>query len=123
MNRKKWVDWLRRVCGTWGVTLGVCAALQQGCAGEPGYDDPAGLELGTARLAAAGDPPPLSQVPVPQPIGGDIVDQAAAGEVLVSGTTRDLAEGATGLAFEGRGRRQLKGLERELEFFVADLSA
>ena len=52
-----------------------------------------------------------------------IVDQAAAGEVLVSGTTRDLAEGATGLAFEGRGRRQLKGLERELELFVADLSA
>jgi class 3 adenylate cyclase len=33
-----------------------------------------------------------------------IVDQAQAGEVLVSSTTRDLAEGATGLTFESRGR-------------------
>jgi hypothetical protein len=80
MNRSKWVDWLRRSCRTLSLTLGVCAALQQGCAGEAGYDvdGAAGLELGTARLAAAGDPPPLSQVAVPQRIGGDIVDQAAA---------------------------------------------
>jgi class 3 adenylate cyclase len=46
-----------------------------------------------------------------------IVDEARAGEVLVSGTTRDLAEGATGLAFESRGRFQLKGLTREHELF------
>jgi class 3 adenylate cyclase len=39
--------------------------------------------------------------------------------VLVSGTTRDLAEGAAGLAFESRGRHRLKGLEREHELFVA----
>jgi cytochrome c peroxidase len=84
MNRRKWTDWLRRVCGTRSTTLAVClvvcAALQEGCAGEAGYDvdESGGLELGTARLAAAGDPPPLSQVAVPQPIGGDIVDQAAA---------------------------------------------
>ena len=48
-----------------------------------------------------------------------IVDQAEAGEVLVSGTTRDLAEGATGLTFESRGRHRLKGLEREHELFAA----
>jgi class 3 adenylate cyclase len=48
-----------------------------------------------------------------------IVDQAGAGEVLVSGTTRDLAEGATGLTFESRGRHRLKGLEREHELFAA----
>jgi class 3 adenylate cyclase len=49
-----------------------------------------------------------------------IVDQARAGEVLVSSTTRDLAEGATGLTFESRGRFRLKGLNREYElFFVA----
>jgi class 3 adenylate cyclase len=46
-----------------------------------------------------------------------IVDQAQAGEVLVSSTTRDLAEGATGLTFESRGRFQLKGLNREYELF------
>jgi class 3 adenylate cyclase len=52
-----------------------------------------------------------------------IVDQAGAGEVLVSGTTRDLAEGATGLTFESRGRHRLKGLEREHELFAAESSA
>jgi class 3 adenylate cyclase len=48
---------------------------------------------------------------------------AAEGEVLVSGTTRDLAEGAAGLSFESRGRRRLKGLNREHELFAADSSA
>ena len=52
-----------------------------------------------------------------------IVDQAGAGEILVSGTTRDLAEGATGLTFESRGRHRLKGLEREHELFAAESSA
>ena len=52
-----------------------------------------------------------------------IVDQAGAGEVLVSGTTRDLAEGATGLTLESRGRHRLKGLEREQELFAAESSA
>jgi class 3 adenylate cyclase len=52
-----------------------------------------------------------------------IVDQAGAGEVLVSGTTRDLAEGATGLTFESRGRHRLKGLEREQELIAAESSA
>jgi class 3 adenylate cyclase len=46
-----------------------------------------------------------------------IVDQAQAGEVLVSSTTRDLAEGATGLSFESRGQFRLKGLDREYELF------
>jgi class 3 adenylate cyclase len=39
--------------------------------------------------------------------------------VLVSGTTRDLAEGAAGLAFEPRGRYELKGIERPHEMFAA----
>lgn len=46
-----------------------------------------------------------------------IVDEAGAGEVLVSATTRDLAEGATGLVFESRGRFRLRGLNREHELF------
>jgi class 3 adenylate cyclase len=48
-----------------------------------------------------------------------IVDEARPGEVLVSGTTRDLAEGSAGLAFEPRGRYRLKGLEREHDLFAA----
>ena len=46
-----------------------------------------------------------------------IVDEARPDEVLVSGTTRDLAEGAIGLTFESRGRFRLKGLNREHELF------
>jgi class 3 adenylate cyclase len=52
-----------------------------------------------------------------------ILAEAGSGEVLVSGTTRDLAEGAAGLAFEPRGRYRLKGLEREHDLFAATSSA
>ena len=48
-----------------------------------------------------------------------ILAEAGSGEVLMSGMTRDLAEGAAGLAFESRGRYRLKGLEREHELFAA----
>jgi class 3 adenylate cyclase len=48
-----------------------------------------------------------------------ILDRAGSGEVLVSATTRDLAEGATGLTFQPRGRHRLEGLEREYELFAA----
>jgi class 3 adenylate cyclase len=48
-----------------------------------------------------------------------ILDEAGSGEVLLSGTTRDLAEGATGLTFESRGTHRLKGLEREHELVAA----
>jgi class 3 adenylate cyclase len=51
-----------------------------------------------------------------------ILAKAGAGEVLVSGTTRDLAEGATGLTFDSRGSYPLKGLEREHELFAAGSS-
>jgi class 3 adenylate cyclase len=49
--------------------------------------------------------------------------QAGGGEVLLSGTTRDLAEGAVGLTFESRDRHELKGLEREHELYAAGTSA
>ena len=51
-----------------------------------------------------------------------VMAEAGAGQVLVSGSTRDLAEGATGLTFDPRGRRRLKGLEREHELFAAGTS-
>jgi class 3 adenylate cyclase len=52
-----------------------------------------------------------------------IMAQAGASEVLVSGITRDLTEGATGLTFESRGRHRLKGLAREHDLFAAGSSA
>jgi class 3 adenylate cyclase len=48
-----------------------------------------------------------------------ILAEAGSGEVLVSSVTRDLAEGATGLAFESRGTFRLKGLDRALELLIA----
>jgi class 3 adenylate cyclase len=42
---------------------------------------------------------------------------ASSGEVLVSSTTRDLAEGSS-LRFASRGRHELKGLEGERELFL-----
>ena len=45
--------------------------------------------------------------------------EAEAGEVLVSATARDMAEGAARLTFASRGRHRLKGLEREHELFAA----
>lgn len=52
-------------------------------------------------------------------VAARIVPQAAPGEVLVSGITRELAVGGRGLTFESRGRHQLKGIDREHELFVA----
>jgi class 3 adenylate cyclase len=51
-----------------------------------------------------------------------VMAEAGAGQVLVSRNTRDLAEGATGLKFDSRGRHRLKGLEREHELFAAGSS-
>jgi class 3 adenylate cyclase len=52
-----------------------------------------------------------------------IMAEAGPGDALVSGSTRDLAEGATGLTFASRGSYPLKGLEREHELFAAASSA
>jgi class 3 adenylate cyclase len=56
-------------------------------------------------------------------VAARILAKAGSDEVLVSGTTRDLAEGAAALAFESRGRHRLKGLDREHELFAASSSA
>jgi class 3 adenylate cyclase len=52
-----------------------------------------------------------------------VMAEAGAAELLVSATTRDLAEGATGLTFESRGRHDLKGLDRKHELFAAGSSS
>jgi class 3 adenylate cyclase len=52
-----------------------------------------------------------------------VMGEAGAGDVLVSDTTRDLVEGAVGLAFQSRGRHRLKGLDRERELFAVSVVA
>jgi class 3 adenylate cyclase len=52
-------------------------------------------------------------------IGARIASQAGAGEVLVSGTVKDLVAGS-GIAFEDRGVRELKGVPGEWRLFAVE---
>jgi class 3 adenylate cyclase len=51
-------------------------------------------------------------------VAARVVSEAAAGEVLVTQTTRDLVEGS-GLAFDDRGLHELKGIETPRRLFAA----
>jgi class 3 adenylate cyclase len=51
-------------------------------------------------------------------IGSRVAGEASEGEVLVSGTVRDLVAGS-GIEFEARGERELKGLGEWPLFAVA----
>ena len=50
-------------------------------------------------------------------IAARVLDAAAPGEVMVSRTVKDLVAGS-GLAFEDRGERELKGLEGSWRLFA-----
>jgi class 3 adenylate cyclase len=51
-------------------------------------------------------------------VGARVREQAAPGQVLVTSTVRDLTSGS-GIAFEDRGSRALKGVPREWQLFAA----
>lgn len=51
-------------------------------------------------------------------VAARIIAHAAPGEVLVSGVTRELADGGQGLTFESQGHYHLKGVDREHELFA-----
>ncbi len=55
-------------------------------------------------------------------IGARIVSQAGPGEVLVSSTVRDLVAGS-GIGFEDRGERELKGIADAWHLFAVDEQA
>jgi class 3 adenylate cyclase len=50
-------------------------------------------------------------------IGARVMDAAAPGEVLVSGTVKDLVVGS-GIGFEDRGSRALKGVPGEWRLYA-----
>jgi pimeloyl-ACP methyl ester carboxylesterase len=87
--------------------LGVGQAL-----GELGLEVRAGVHTGEVERPA-GDKPRGIAVHV----GARILALAGAGEVLVSGTTRDLVAGS-GLDFEDRGEHVLKGIEGPRRVFA-----
>jgi class 3 adenylate cyclase len=51
-------------------------------------------------------------------VASRVQSEAAPGEVAVSSTTKDLVAGS-GIAFESRGSRQLKGVPGEWALFIA----
>jgi len=52
-------------------------------------------------------------------IGSRVAGEAGAGEVLVTSTVRDLVAGS-GLSFEDRGERRLKGLKDAVHLYALE---
>ena len=88
-----------------------CAQAIRDCVKRLGLEIRAGIHMGEVELAR-GD---VSGIAVH--LAARVVEAAPSGEVLVSSTVRDLLLGS-GLRFEDRGRRQLKGIEGEWSLFA-----
>jgi len=82
---------------------------------ELGIEVRAGLHAGEVEQSGA----KVSGIAVH--IGSRVMSAASPGEVLVSGTVRDLAAGA-GLRFEERGTRDLKGVPGQWQVYAATRS-
>ena len=89
-----------------------CAqALSEGVR-ELGLEIRAGIHTGECELQD-GKPTGLAVN-----IGARVAAEALAGEILVTSTVRDLVAG-TGLAFDDRGDRELKGIPSSRHLYVA----
>jgi class 3 adenylate cyclase len=76
-----------------------------------GLDVRAGLHTGECEMSGA------DVAGIAVHIASRVESLAASGEILVSGTVHDLVAGS-GLRFEDRGRRQLKGIEGDWPVFA-----
>lgn len=88
-----------------------CAAAIRSAAAREGLQIRASVHVGEVELVGTD----VRGVAVHE--AARILNAAAAGEILLSSTTRALA-GSAGLAFEERGTRELKGLPGEWELFA-----
>ena len=88
-----------------------CAAAIASKVTSIGLQIRAGLHTGEVELV----PEDVRGVAVH--LASRIMDEAAPGEVLVSGVTRELLAGSH-LGFESRGPHQLKGIDGERELFA-----
>ena len=76
-----------------------------------GIEVRAGLHTGECELAEG------KVAGIAVSIGARIAAEAQPGEVLVSGTVRDLVAGS-GISFEDRGAHQLKGIPGEWQLYA-----
>ena len=88
-----------------------CARAIRDGVGRLGLDIRAGLHTGECELSGA------DVAGIAVHIASRVQSLAGAGEILVSGTVRDLVAGS-GLPFEDRGRHSLKGIEGEWPLFA-----
>jgi len=93
-----------------------CAIAVRDAVADLGLEIRAGLHTGECELR--GQKPGGIAVN----IGARIVSQAGPGEVLVSSTVRDLVAGS-GISFEDRGERELKGIADAWHLFAVDEGA
>jgi class 3 adenylate cyclase len=89
-----------------------CGAALVAAAGAMGLAIRVGIHTGDVEVGGTGG---IRGVAVNT--AARVLALASAGEVLVSSTTRDLAEGST-LRFASRGRHELKGLDGARELFL-----
>jgi class 3 adenylate cyclase len=93
-----------------------CACAIRDAAGQLGLEIRAGLHTGECELRAD------DVAGIAVHIGARVAAEAAPGEVLVSTTVKDLVAGS-GIKFEDRGARVLKGIPDQWRLFaVADMS-
>jgi class 3 adenylate cyclase len=92
-----------------------CAGAAVGAARELGLELRAGVHTGECELVGE------KVAGIAVHIGARVAAAAAPGEVLVSGTVKDLVSGS-GIEFEDRGEQELKGLaERRHLYAVASV--
>jgi class 3 adenylate cyclase len=89
-----------------------CALAVRDRVRELGLEIRAGVHTGECQVIA-GKTGGIAAI-----VGARVREQAGPGEVLVTSTVRDLTSGS-GLVFEDRGSRALKGVPREWELFAA----
>jgi class 3 adenylate cyclase len=90
-----------------------CACAVVAAVGELGLEVRAGLHTGECELA---DGKPAG---IAVHTGARVAAHAAAGEVLVSNTVKDLVAGS-GITFDARGTRELKGIPGEWRLFAVE---
>lgn len=88
-----------------------CASAIAKAAGDHGVDLRAGLHTGECELIGQD----LGGIALH--IGARVAEAAGPGEVFVSGTVKDLVAGS-GIQFEDRGRRELRGVPGEWRLFA-----
>ena len=94
-------------------TVAQCARAIRQVVRRLGLEVRVGLHTGECELAGA------DVVGIAVHIASRIQGLAGPGEILVSGTVRDLVAGS-GLRFSDRGRHRLKGVEGDWQLFTVD---